>query len=806
MSVFNYKKYRILLEADSNKVQGLHVGDIVRRQYFDGRNVIYSLMNVLEIGTDADGRNYFVGALLEGDIPEQGQLLDFARITNLFDEDRSGALYLTASDSNAPYMDVIDGIAKNQSLCWPVGVEIPDNSDPERQYILEDATIASTSYSKWLDGNNRVFTIKKNNVSGTVALKQDFYRFIQNPNCVLISYKIRASRNLVADGALQYVDGVRIDGTYRENITTDWEYKFHAIVVDWSGRHLRTFKLAFNELEAGDSIDIADLNIILLSSVSNFGEGSQIRVGRLDGVVDPIFGRLSGYGSYLQKLFTSGSAHISGTLTAGDENGFGSSFYAGKIHRNVHINSLSPALYGKVEVTEDESPTGIGNVYKSTGQTTLIVQEASWLQKRIGEKFCYSFWAFAYNPCQISVLQNGISVGSIQIETGETHSWKRHSVTFELVSPPSSSDTLKIVLTPAFSAAINNQISPNSSIISKDTLVEYKDEILISSPQLEKGSFVSQYQPTDEVINETNDYGAWFNRGGIGGTIQNPLLQLNYDGQGGIGTRTRSFLLKADGSGYLANKNIEWDEEGHVTFGEHVTLNWDNLSDQTQKEISSKSVKLAGNDTILVIRGNGEDIDSYNPTQLHLEVQCFGFQENEALFQWQYKVNSSWINIDGANSKRIDIDAVSSLWEANNDNINIRCQVKVWGTTLSDAMTLKKMVVTGYTVEITSTSGISFHNGSCQTILKANVYYRGTLLTDVSSFIFHWQKYTLPDTETEDEAWWNEQLDDEGNVIRESIDRSASQIVLNYEIGSQDYFTCTVSTTDAFPYNFPLSF
>ena len=81
-------------------------------------------------------------------------------------------------------------------------------------------------------------------------------------------------------------------------------------------------------------------------------------------MVDPVFGKLDGYGGYLQKLFASGSAHISGTLTAGDENGFASTFYAGKIHRNAFINSSSPVFTNIISFNNDISnPTGVGNVY-----------------------------------------------------------------------------------------------------------------------------------------------------------------------------------------------------------------------------------------------------------------------------------------------------------------------------------------------------------------------------------------------------------------------------------------------------------
>ena len=119
MSLLNYNRYKICISPKSAKRQGLRTGDVVRRQYFDGKNVVYSLMAVLETGIDRittlEGEEqespYFIGALLDGDVPQNGQILDFVRVTNLFDEDRSGAMYLTASDSQSPYMDVIDGMA-----------------------------------------------------------------------------------------------------------------------------------------------------------------------------------------------------------------------------------------------------------------------------------------------------------------------------------------------------------------------------------------------------------------------------------------------------------------------------------------------------------------------------------------------------------------------------------------------------------------------------------------------------------------------------------------------------------------------
>lgn len=72
MSKFNYPSFKILIDSQSKKTQGLRVGDVVRRQYFDHPNQIYSLMVVTETGVDIIGQGesaYFIGALLEETSP-----------------------------------------------------------------------------------------------------------------------------------------------------------------------------------------------------------------------------------------------------------------------------------------------------------------------------------------------------------------------------------------------------------------------------------------------------------------------------------------------------------------------------------------------------------------------------------------------------------------------------------------------------------------------------------------------------------------------------------------------------------------
>ena len=787
MAIYNYRKFKVSLQHDSKKTQGLRAGDIVRRQYFDGTNLIYSLMCVLNSGTEEVvdvetneivQRPYFIGALLEGDVPKSEEILDFARVTNLFDQNRSGALYLTGSDDQAPYMDVIDGIGRNASLCWPENLATKDYQDSESQYIVSGQGALAVDYSPSIEDSNRVLHVKRNDtiVSDFIGLQQDFYKYVANPNRVLISYKVKASRNMTCGISLGYQDGTRIDGEDDVNITTDWQYKLHTITVDYSGRYLRTFKFDMSLLSTNDELWISDFNIILLSSVANFGEASKMRVGKLSGITDPVFGTLDGYGGYMQKLFASKSAHISGTLTAGDENGFAATFYAGKIHRNVFINSMDIDFVGSIKVANTVNPTGIGNVYQSSGAMTMNVQSNSWLKENVGKQYTFSFWAQVNGGCQLSILQNNKVVGTIQIGEANSQTWTRHKCTFEL-QEPLDGDMLILSIAPQFTS-------------SKNTV------LLFTSPQLESGDIVTQYQPTDAILNYTEDYGAWFSRGGIGGTIQNPLLQLNYDGEGSIGTRTKSLLLKSDGSGHLANNNIKWNQQGDVTFGKNVTMTWDNLDNSVKDELVSKSIRITGVDTFSLLGDMTGAEPATTPATILLTLEEENLHSTSSQRKWYYMNGYDWVEFEGENGKTLTIFPFEDYWNSSN-SLTVKCTVEFSGEMYSDTFTIRKQYIQGYTIEIVSDKGDSFKYNDCKTVLTANVYYQGKLVDPSyaeENYNFKWYKYHLPDIVNPVEGW------DEG------IDTTKRSITLDYNISGQDLFVCELVTTNGFPYEFPLTF
>lgn len=519
MALFTYSKYKILIDPESKKTQGLQVGDVVRRQYFDCPNLIYSLMVVLETGRDIVREKespYFIGALVEGDEPQQGELLDFVRVTNLFNSARSGALYLTASDSESPFMDVIDGMATEHSL-----------------YLQE----------------------KPKHITAGESFKFPVNGTVRNPERMVIAYKVRASK-AQADVPLTfgYIDGSEMDGTDMVDISTDWQYKLSLITIDYPEQYPRQLTI-IPELTGDDWCEISDLNIVRLSNIATFSDSTKARIGKITGIIDPVFGLLEGYGAYFQNLYATRNVNIAGTLTAGDENGFASTFYVGKIHKNVIANSIGAHFSGGI-VAQEAAPAGIGDVVCTDGDTKLCVQSSAWRMERIGKRYTFSVWIKGAEG-KIAFYQDEHYIQDVEIEiSGE---WRRYKVSFTVEN--SQREAMYIQL--------------------KTSLTN----LLLAAPQLESGNNASQYQPTDEHLSYVEDYGAWFNKGGIGGTIQNPLLRLNEDGS--ISSRNGSFIIKPDGTGHFAGGKFKWTlDDIELT---DITIRWGELDDEAKNQILSQA-------------------------------------------------------------------------------------------------------------------------------------------------------------------------------------------------------------------------
>lgn len=751
----SYKKYKISLHYSSKKTQGLSVGDIVRRQYKDGGgNIVYSLMCVLQIGEDSiatsDGQQkqpYFIGALLEGDVPKSIQLLDFVRVTNLFDTERMGALYLTSSEEGAPYLDVLGNIGLDASLSFP-----SEGISNYEQGVLSDTYSVlggdfTAIYKETKDGVARVVELSKTTAFDDFrGIKQNFEVETDSSEVILISYKIKSDSS---NSIKLYVEGNEIRN---HSCSGDWDYclELHKIEGQYNG--IMSFGISLESVRVNSKVYVSDLNIIKLSSLSNYQEQSTTRLGNLSGITDDVFGRLSGRGGYMKRLFASQSVNIAGTLTAGDERGFGSTFYAGRINKNCFVNSLAPnTLSGATRVLVEKCVCGEGDVLELSNIATFSPQNSEWFQSNANKEYCLSFWvkSSGYGNIKVSL---GKSL-DIPLKVDKKDKWIRVYCKVKVSS--------------------DNQVFTVKK--------EFSERLLFSSPQLELGNNPTQYQPTDGVLDYSDKYGAWFNAGGIGGTMQNPLIRINHDGTGSITTRTNSFGIKQDGSGHLANGNISWDKSGNVVLGNKVKVGWDNVETDVKKHLSPKSIKILG-ESLFNFHYNEDGTQTVSPQSISLSVISEGFDISDAQVRWYIIRDGGETLLWELQGKEVSVLPSADYW-GDKRSVTFRCIATYNDKDYSDVFTVSKMESLGYSVEVESIAGSVFRNGDCQTVLKANVYYNGKLIPSdeaASQFSFVWKKYALD--MTEDSNWSN----DPQNV-------GTWHIVLNRQLLDDEIFVCEIS-------------
>ncbi len=94
----------IKLQTNEDTVHGFLYGDLIRAQRFTGVGTYRSDAIV----THTEGLNIFYVEPQSTDLPARDY--DYVRIGSATDSSRRGAVYLTADDSGAPYIDVIDGV------------------------------------------------------------------------------------------------------------------------------------------------------------------------------------------------------------------------------------------------------------------------------------------------------------------------------------------------------------------------------------------------------------------------------------------------------------------------------------------------------------------------------------------------------------------------------------------------------------------------------------------------------------------------------------------------------------------------
>ena len=100
----------IVLTTGDNTNHGFDEGDVIRAQRFTGTGTFKSDMIV----TRVDSETKFAVEPHSSVKPEEG--FEYVRLGNTFDTDRQGAVYITADDDDAPFIDIVDGITKHSEF------------------------------------------------------------------------------------------------------------------------------------------------------------------------------------------------------------------------------------------------------------------------------------------------------------------------------------------------------------------------------------------------------------------------------------------------------------------------------------------------------------------------------------------------------------------------------------------------------------------------------------------------------------------------------------------------------------------
>ena len=427
------------------------------------------------------------------------------------------------------------------------------------------------------------------------------------------------------------------------------------------------------------------------------------------------------YGAYFQNLYATRNVNIAGTLTAGDENGFSSTFYVGKIHKNVIQNSIDCVFRDASTIlVQEQTPVGIGNVWKIGTIARIAVQSAAWRNVHSGEKYCFSIWVKSYEALKLYVYQDEYLL--TEIEVNNSGEWQRHHTSF----------IIRELETPDFILRLDAS-QPGG---------------LITAPQLEAGITPSQYQPTDGKLSYVEDYGAWFSKGGIGGTIQNPLLRLNNDGS--ICSRDNSFVINPDGTGQFASGRFRWTKDT-ITL-QDVTIRWEEFDEETKENIKPKSVNLQGANVFHY----SDDLNKVcDPGLINIYAAEVNF--TATIRKWQFMDSySNWKELPHEINDSLTIRPDGHYWEGR-ESLSVKYNAIYKDEVYSAIFSIYKVYdgESSYSIYINSDNGLIFRNGIIQTTLFALVLKGGI---DITALIpednFHWKRISA-DSDS-DEIWNSE--------------------------------------------------
>ena len=212
---------------------------------------------------------------------------------------------MTSISSYAPYIDTIDSIGKDGSINYPnsFGDSLIYNKS-SFSFIGEE--YFSSSYLKYNRDEKRIFKLTKNStpipVGENVAISIPTLKGKYSDEKILVTYKYRASGNFICNTEVSDSNGNYI--LMSKQITTSTEVKSNVDIFSVSNiNDDSSFKIDLSQISvSGAWIEISDINIIPIFSLSRWYNSVKNRLGKLTGITDSILWELKGYGMYWRNL------------------------------------------------------------------------------------------------------------------------------------------------------------------------------------------------------------------------------------------------------------------------------------------------------------------------------------------------------------------------------------------------------------------------------------------------------------------------------------------------------------------------
>lgn len=595
MANISFKKFKISIDSESEKIQGLKENDIVVRQYLTKDLVSkFTVMIVDSVGVDIDGEkksSFFIGHCIYGDEPKQNEILDFVKVSNISDASRGSSIIMSSSDTNSPNINVLSDLIKEVALLYPTSIGVQETSLNHPKDIL----YTSGSLIGSVDSKSGEFTfIKSSGVvasdsySDSVCAKIDKYK-IQNGKKYVLYFEAKSTANLQTECRVSDSSGLRQNFKSSISLTNSWK-KFLFFFDIKEEFYNNVFQVApFGKLAINTNISLRNISITSIDSITQYFNSSKTVVGNLDGRYDSVIGKLSGYGVYTKKLIATEGSQVVGSLSVGDEFGSNNSFYVGKIAKNRFPNSTLEnidklkfqSLSKLSEIIATKTNVEIAPISKCVAlNISKLEAEGSFVTIPIGEASSGSI------VDTVSFYYMG-GFDSWLCDTSKVHIDEK-TPSGSLVKTNTFTNSIHAGDWDRFSETIYKSSKLNKIHIRLELCVKNSvGSVFLGGIQVEAGVSATIYQETDDQLSNDSGYAFWASLGGIGGTIQNPLLKLYADGS--IGSRGDGFKISANGDAIYKGEFIVQGVDGDKTI---IVGGYLNTSIIEASSISADKIKV----------------------------------------------------------------------------------------------------------------------------------------------------------------------------------------------------------------------